>query len=646
MKTRTKKHQSLIISLIILFAVFLGYVSLTWMNVINPLSDWGRWHHEVDRFTSGEIPYKDFTWQYPPLSIYILGTIANIFGSNFFTMQIFNVIICGIITVLAWLITRKVLFKYVNSDSIVLLICVGSLLSGYTTLIVYTFSSGDYTPAIPIGTMFALLLLYGTLQVLNTQSRFYFALSGLATAGCLLTKQEFWIFSLSMGIFMSLILYLKNKPKGKLDKKGILLYWLLGLGITLLGYGLVIRDAGMVNLLTGLSGFTDLRTIGRMMPSIRLMLDQVVMSSFYIVLFVLIFNFAGNLNKKIRRKLNLIGFIVFLIGIISFGIITFQTYNIANTIALSDIDLKHGTTATLSSWGFITLKSGINIIADWDLQPTSVEFVRATLGSVFLNTIIKHLLPGIALILCAFIYLWYFRKKIRIANTSSLMIATLALAVLTLQIRRLFERTEASLYFIAPIFIFLLVINLTSKIKFNHRRFITVLAIIWFLIGGLFFTIKTIAPRITYSSYELNTTKGSLIVFSEVNIQPVIDTINNITKPDDYLLSLPYDCGLNYMTNRRNPIRVTQFYLFSLSKQEELDIIQELIQKQPLIVIDEKMFVYAEFPQPSLSKIFDWEPERNIVTWRGVYPDLWEFIEANYQCTDQIHPDWSICEMK
>jgi len=131
-----------------------------------------------------------------------------------------------------------------------------------------------------------------------------------------------------------------------------------------------------------------------------------------------------------------------------------------------------------------------------------------------------------------------------------------------------------------------------------------------------------------------------------MNIQPVIDTINDMTEPDDYLLPLPYDSGLNYMTNRRNPVKVTQFYLFSLSKQEELDIIQEIIQKQPLIVIDEKMFVYAEFPQPSLSKIFNWEPERNIVTWREVYPDFWEFIDTNYQCDNQIRPAWSICTIK
>jgi len=608
------------------------------MNVINPLSDWGRWHHEVDRFVNGEIPYKDFTWQYPPLSIYMLGTIAIVFGSNYLTMRICTVILCGVITLLTWLITRKTLYKYINSDIIVLLICLGSLLSGYTTLIVYTMSSGDYTPAVPFGIMFTLLLLYGIINLLEKQSNFYFILSGIAAAGCLLTKQEFWLFPLFIGIFMTLILFLRKKS----NKKGIFLYWLIGLGLTLLFYNMIIGEAGFENLLMGLSGFSDLRVVGRLMPSVRLMFDQIVMSSFYILLFTIIFYFFGSCSdKKIIRKIKLVALISLLIGVLTLSTIILQTYRVAESVAISD-DLEAGNVVTLSSWGFLTLKSGINIIADWDLLPSSTELIRATVGSVFLNTVIKHLIPGVSLMICALIYLLFLAKNSRKTNIS-IMLTTFAIAIFTLQMRRLFERTAASFYFIVPIFVFLLIINFTSKIKFNQRRFILVLAITWFLIGCLFFSIKTIAPRMIYPQYELNTVKGKITVFSGDNIQPVLDIINSMTKPEDYLLPIPYDSGLNYMTNLRNPVKVTQFYFFSLPKQEELEMVRDIDQKKPLIVINEKMSVNAEFPQPVLLDIFRWEPKRHVVAWREVYPDLWEFINTNYDCNEELYPNWSFC---
>src|SRR5512143_79379 len=40
------------------------------------------WMHEVERFASGEVPYRDFTWPFPPLAIWIVGGAARFLGTD------------------------------------------------------------------------------------------------------------------------------------------------------------------------------------------------------------------------------------------------------------------------------------------------------------------------------------------------------------------------------------------------------------------------------------------------------------------------------------------------------------------------------------------------------------------------------------
>lgn len=204
------------ISLLLLSVVFLGYIYLTWMNVGDPLLDWGRWHHEIDRFVNGEMPYKDFTWQYPPLSLFLLGFIAKLFGSNYYIMHLSTVIVTGFVTILAWLIIRETIqINDINPYSILIPISIGSVLAGYASSSYggSTFSSGYYAPAIPLGIMFSLLLLYGVIRVFISPSKTWFFILGLASSGCYLTKQDFWLFSLSMGLLLIIIYFYKIKVR-------------------------------------------------------------------------------------------------------------------------------------------------------------------------------------------------------------------------------------------------------------------------------------------------------------------------------------------------------------------------------------------------------------------------------------------------
>ena len=52
-----------------------GYTGLFW-------GEHGRWLHEVARYAAGEVPYRDFTWQGPPLALWVVGGIAKLTGSG------------------------------------------------------------------------------------------------------------------------------------------------------------------------------------------------------------------------------------------------------------------------------------------------------------------------------------------------------------------------------------------------------------------------------------------------------------------------------------------------------------------------------------------------------------------------------------
>jgi len=593
------------------------------MNIGDPLRDWGRWHHEIDRFVNGEMPYKDFTWQYPPLSLFLLGFIAKIFGSNYYTMHLSTVTITGFVTILTWLIIKETIqINDIKPYSILIPISIGSILAGYASSSygVHSFSSGYYVPAIPLGIMFSLLLLYGVIRVLRTPSNTWFFISGLASSGCFLTKQDFWVYSLSMGVLLTVIYVYKIGISSRpIDKTSLAIYWLFSLGLTLVVYFVIGNVVGMSNLLLGLQGFTDIRQISRMLPSIRSLLDQVALFSGYIFFFFLVLRYVrGSLGSRFMKKVRLIGYLSFIIGILSLGVVSVQTY----------------------------FRDPIS--SEFQHFFTEDPVIHAVLKSIETNARINFL-PGVSLSFFALYYLIKIakRKSGCVLDASVFSVFVLSTSIITLQLRRAFQRTAISIYFIAPIFLILIAHQIISIQIINRKKTILILSLGWLISSSLFFGYMILKPKLTDPVYQITTEKGNIgVIGQDRNIQSIINMIMNKTNEHDFLLALPYESGLNYMTNRINPIEVTQFYYLNLPKEYIEKIIFDIVENKPLIVINERNSQVPDLLMPSLSIMLSWDTSYMTsppIAWRNTYPTLWKFIEKNYRYVYQTS-EWSILE--
>jgi len=60
------RHPPLL-AIALLFA--LTYVCLSWGHIGNIRIDSGRWLHEVQRFSQGEVLYRDYAWPFPPMAM-------------------------------------------------------------------------------------------------------------------------------------------------------------------------------------------------------------------------------------------------------------------------------------------------------------------------------------------------------------------------------------------------------------------------------------------------------------------------------------------------------------------------------------------------------------------------------------------------
>lgn len=88
---------------------FLYYLPFVNRGIV--LSDEGYYVHNVDRILRGEIPYKDFFLQFPPLYFYTLSGIFKIFGEKIIVERIFTLILCSGVIFLNLRITEKLGIK-------------------------------------------------------------------------------------------------------------------------------------------------------------------------------------------------------------------------------------------------------------------------------------------------------------------------------------------------------------------------------------------------------------------------------------------------------------------------------------------------------------------------------------------------------
>ncbi len=155
-------------------------------------SFWGdspRWIFEAYRGSSGDLLYKDFAWQYPPLPLLVFSASLRLFGSTFAVVQMTLDLLSAAVVILTWDFARRLLPKPLPVLVAAALACAGASNSSNFAL----FSLQIYTPAILVGMMGLLIVLREIVDYLQTgqysvPSKFW--ISTGATI-CLLSKPEF-----------------------------------------------------------------------------------------------------------------------------------------------------------------------------------------------------------------------------------------------------------------------------------------------------------------------------------------------------------------------------------------------------------------------------------------------------------------------
>ena len=159
-----------------------GYTSLWW-------GDHGRWLNEVERFANGEVPYRDFQWHFPPLAIWVVGTLAKVASAELGAVSL--------ITALIFFLVALAFYRYVIQ--VAPGTAVPASVAGFLFATAYAnrFGSplplGTVTPAGPVGMVFLLLAITATLELIERPSRRVALVAGACEALAVLSYHAYWV---------------------------------------------------------------------------------------------------------------------------------------------------------------------------------------------------------------------------------------------------------------------------------------------------------------------------------------------------------------------------------------------------------------------------------------------------------------------
>jgi hypothetical protein len=128
--------------------------ALRWGKLDRFWGDSSRWLFEAYRMSLGEQPYRDFAWQYPPLSIWIWGAGMALFGAKYAVAQLLIDFFSGAIVIATWNLARRFVSNSVAIAAAAALACAGASNTGNFAL----FSLLVYTPAILTAVLGILML--------------------------------------------------------------------------------------------------------------------------------------------------------------------------------------------------------------------------------------------------------------------------------------------------------------------------------------------------------------------------------------------------------------------------------------------------------------------------------------------------------
>lgn len=555
------------VAVLVLIGLCAAFSWARWSAIGQLWGDAPRWIFEVHRVAGGEMPYRDFTWQYPPLSLWLMAGAMRAFGATFAVVQTVLNVLSAVLVILTWALARRFVGPALAFATAAAVACAGGVNDGNFAL----FSLRMYSPAVLTGTIGLLWFLLGCAAVMRDgriRASVAAHLVGGATVA-VLSKPEaaVGVGGAYAAVVLARVLMI---PEPRARVRPLALGAVTGLLLLLpaiVTYAVVAREAGLKPLVQGLSGYGMTTGICPWWPTGKGLLGGLAAlgSATLLVAFLSLLwrrSFARTLGR---------GYVIAWLAAIA-GLVVFLAY------------LRFG-------------------IAEFQRTALPAARTRATVTYLFSNTAL--LLPFMWA--CVVLTVWWilrafrsFRMPPEQARLRALPLYFAGAAVAT---RSLFGGTLGtttsvpsigySLYFIVGATLICSLLELPwhrerdgalAPPKHARLRPELVLAAVLILWSAARVTAWTIVDS-QRPSYTLETLAGPIRLADDGTAARLYTYLAQTTARDEPLIDVPDGGGLNFALRRPSPLHTTHFRMFAPDAEDMQRDMQRLAAATPPIVI-------------------------------------------------------------
>jgi hypothetical protein len=542
------------------------FVVMRWGKLDSLWGDPARWLFEAYRSASGEMLYRDFAWQFPPLSLLLMSGMFRLLGSTFEAAQLVLDVLSLIAVLLLWIVARRIMptgLALATTIAGVIAIATGG---GPNFRF---FSLQLYTPAQLTGLIGTLLLTWSLISALQsgvmTASK-WLALSLGSTIG-LLSKPEYAAANIAALLVFILIEahagFVTKSIGGRLRRLAIVLA--LGLLPAAIGYLLVGGLTGSDNLIAGITGYGAAALICPWWPTgLGLLGALVALGQGVLIIMVPTLVRFNDLRRRYGRR-------------------------------YLELWLLAGLGLALSVW-YVPAWIRMNQfgVTGWD----ALGFVTA-LG-VWLLPVMWWSIVVWFVLLGRYVGAWFKRRVF--SSDESWLWVLLSIGV-ALSARGLFgdSHSVTTMVPVAAMPIWLIagvygLITILCRFKTNdadegQALWSKIVLIVVVIFAGLRLMYGLVdESRVTYTA--LNTLAGTVQLADRPSVAIYADVLRE-TQPTDRVLDVAYGGGINFAARRASPTFSTQWwYLLPAQKYVDQDL-RQFTEHPPRLVIANELPDYG-----------------------------------------------------
>lgn len=564
------------------------------------LGDLPWWVSCVARYARGEMPYRDYQWSYPPLSLYLFGGAMQTFGERFWVLETLLCLLSLAIVVLLWDLLRGLLPPALLAGALLSTIAMGATTQTFFSL----FSLMSYSPALHLAMVGLLLVLRGVHRYPRSDwSAVPCLIGGFWIA--LLAKQECWL--AAPALFGVLIL-----RHGLHSLRNLLTLCGLGLACVLPPVFVMARLGSVVgwsHFKTGLQGYGLAGTACPWWPTgIGLfgMGAAIGLGCFAV--------FLGSLLER-RRWIEALGP---------------RAYAALAVAAVAGIAID-------------SVYIYRQVAELWQASiPLSNKIRESSVVAFSVTSVWRSAIWGALLAIVVLGWRWWRTRQLDEAGWGDLGLLTLLAAIAS---RGLFGSTIMSVPevpalaypLVIPAGTLLLWRTLSSRMNPGSAQAYILAVVLGYAllrVGGGW---SLLGPNLDYGRVE--TAAGPIWVKHAEDHRKVLDFIERHSKAGEGLLELPYGGGMSFLTGRRSPAYSTLFRQVPMPEEFLQRDLEQIRKNPPGVVVGMKGVRFGTFwgtigalacPFPSLVWISSkpaWDLER-------VNPSA-QYIVENYRVAEE-----------